>query len=220
LAPAGFLTEVLFEEAVPDELRGDLAAAVLEVLDVVLFEPAERPDVEVERPDLAPPLRPLADVFDRAEAVLRVEDDLEPPLFDDPPREELLLLELPVLLFPREDELPPEERDDPLLPPPDEAFPPLRPAALFCAVLPPRLDELVDDLLLDEEPPLDDLRFVAAPPFLPAALFFAVVLRDDPLDDRELLDDFFAPLLDVFFAPPLDVLRFVAAAPFLPAALF
>jgi hypothetical protein len=67
----------------------------------------------------------------------------------------------------------------------------------------------VEVLLVAEEPLLDDLRFVAAAPFLPAALFFAVVLV-------ELLDD---PPAELFELLP-DDLRFVADAPFLPAALF
>ena len=91
---------------------------------------------------------------------------------------------------------------------------PLLPAALFCAVLPPLLEALlrppVEDLLVDEDPlPLDDLRLVAAAPFLPAALFFAEVLlepRDEPPEELfELLP---------------DDLRFATAAPFFPAALF
>lgn len=81
-------------------------------------------------------------------------------------------------------------------------------------MLPPRLDVLVlrppvEDLLVDEEPLVDDLRLVAAATFLPAALFFAEVLlelRDEPPEELfELLP---------------DDLRFVAAAPFLLAALF
>jgi hypothetical protein len=72
-------------------------------------------------------------------------------------------------------------------------------------------------LLLDEEPPVDDLRLVAAAPFLPAVLFLAEL--PPRLDELEL---FFEPVLDEpeLFEPPLDDLRLVAAAPFLPAALF
>jgi hypothetical protein len=81
-------------------------------------------------------------------------------------------------------------------------------------VLPPRLDVLLlrppaEDFLVVEDPVLDDLRVVAAVPFLPAELFFAEVLlelRDEPPEELfELLP---------------DDLRFVAAALFLPAALF
>jgi len=148
-APAGFLVEVVFlvgvddrdelrgdlaADVVRDELRGDLAADVLAVLDDVVLEPVERPDVEVERDDFALPLlpRPIADVFDRADVVLRDEDDLEPPLFEDPPRDdELLLLEPPPLLLLRDEEPPLDERAEPLRLLLDEALPPLRPAALF-----------------------------------------------------------------------------------------
>jgi hypothetical protein len=80
-------------------------------------------------------------------------------------------------------------------------------------VLPPRLEVLLlrppVEVLLVAEEPLDDLRFVAAAPFLPAALFFAVVLV-------ELLDE---PPAELFELLP-DDFRFVADAPFLPAALF
>jgi hypothetical protein len=128
---------------------------------------------------LLPPLvlLPLGAVFDRADVVLRDEDDLELPLLDE--ERELPLFEPPLLL--RDELLRPLElplRDDALRPPVDEAFPPLRPAALFCAELPPRLDELVPvrppvELFLDDEDePLDvRLALVAAAPLRPAALF-------------------------------------------------
>jgi hypothetical protein len=124
---------LLAVEVARDTLRGDLAADVLAVLEPVVFDPVNRPDAEVERVDPEPPLlpRPLDDVFDRADVVLRDEDDLEPLLVEDPPRADALpLLELPPLLLPREDEPPLVEREEPvrLL---DDAFPPLRPAALF-----------------------------------------------------------------------------------------
>lgn len=130
----------LAEDVDRDELRGDLAAEVLAAADV-LVDFAPFPFDEVERVGLALP--PLAEVFDLADVVLRAEDDLELPVFDeppdfDPPREELLLDELlldaPPLDEPLLDELPREEPLDLLLPP-------------------------------------DVLRFVAAAPFLPAALF-------------------------------------------------
>ena len=134
------------------ELRGDLAADVLAVFD-------DEPDFAVrELPPL--PLLPLEAVFDRADVVLRDEDDLELPLLDELLLDEPLL-EPPLLL-----------RDELLVlrPPPDDALPPLRPAALFCAVLPPRLDELLlllrDELpLLELRPPLDE----AFPPLRPTA---------------------------------------------------
>ena len=123
-----------------DELRGDLAAEVLAAEDV-LVDLAPFPFDEVERVDLAPPL--LAEVFDLADVVLRAEDDLELPVFDelpdfDPPREE-----------PPLDELLLDE------PPLDE----------------PLLDELLREEPLDLLLPPDDLRLVTAAPFLPAALF-------------------------------------------------
>jgi hypothetical protein len=123
-------------EVARDTLRGDLAADVLAVLEPVVFDPVDRPDAAVERLEPALPLlpRPLDEVFDRADVVLRDEDDLEPLLFEDPPRdEELPLLEPPLLLLPRDEEPPLDERGELLLLllPLDEAFPPLRPAALF-----------------------------------------------------------------------------------------
>ena len=165
------------EDVDRDELRGDLAADDFAVLD-------DEPDLAVrELPPLL--LLPAEDVFDRADVVLRDEDDLELPLFEDP------LLEPPLLR-----------------PPLDDAFPPFRPAALFFAELPPRLNEL---LLL--RPPPDE----AFPPLRPAALFWA--LLPPRLDDVLLL----RPPLELFFAVdelPDARLLFVAAAPFLPAALF
>jgi hypothetical protein len=140
---------LLAEVAGRDELRGDLATEVLAAADV-LVDLAPFPFDEVERADLAPP--PLADVFDLADVVLRVEDDLELPVFEepldfDPPREEPLLDE-PLL-----DELLLDE------PPLDE----------------PLLDELLRDEPADLLLPSDDLRLVTAAPFLPAALFWAVL---------------------------------------------
>jgi len=208
----------LAEDVGRDELRGDLAAEVFAAADVLVdLDPF--PFDEVERVDLAPP--PLADVFDLADVVLRAEDDLELPVFEEPadfepPRDELLLEEL-LLDEPVLDELLREEPAD-LLPLADlrlVAAAPFLPAALFCTLLPPRLDVLlllrppVEDFLVDEDPLLADLRLVAAAPFLPAALFFADVLL-------ELLDEPPEELFELL----LDDLRFVAAAPFLPAALF
>jgi len=156
-----------------DELRGDLAADDFAVL--------VEPDLAVREPPLL--LRPLELVSDRADVVLRDEDDLELPLFEDALLEPLLLR-----------------------PPPADALPPLRPAALFCAELPPRLDEL---LLLR---PLDE----AFPPLRPAALFCALL---PPRLEVLLL----RPPVELFFDEdelPDDRLLLVAAAPFLPAALF
>jgi hypothetical protein len=149
-----------------------------------------------------PPLLvlPLAAVFDRADVVLRDEDDLELPLFDElllePPRDDELLL------LPRDDEEPPM-----LLA--------LRPPELL--ELPPRDDELLlrppVELFFDvEDPPDDRLLLVLAAPVLPAALFFEVVLRDELPDERELEPDFLAPPLEEreledFFEPPLEDLE-------------
>ena len=161
--------------------------------DVVLF--AEEVDRDELRGDLAAEVFAAADVF----------VDLVPFPFDEEERVGFLLLPLgvvfdlaDVVLRAEDDlELPvfdvPADRD------------------------PPRDELLLDELLLDAPPreePADlpapvVLRLVAAAPFLPAALFFAVVLV-------ELLDD---PPAELFELLP-DDLRFVAAAPFLPAALF
>jgi hypothetical protein len=78
------------------------------------------------------------------------------------------------------------------------------------------------ELFFDDEPLEERFALVAAAPFLPAALFLAVVLRDEPLDEREpelfeppleereLDVDFFDPepvereLADDLFEPPLE----------------
>ena len=199
------------EDVDREELRGDLTADVLAVLDEAVFDV---PLAELERPDFAVrelPLLPLplADVFDRADVVLRDEDDLELPLFDElllePPRDEELLL------LPREDEpllLPPLLLRDELLRPPLE---------LFLEELPLRLD---DELLLrpplelffdEDDPPDDRLLLVTAAPFLPAALFCAELppRLDEP--ERELEADFLEPPLEEReledFEPPLEDLE-------------
>lgn len=217
------------EDVDREELRGDLAADDLAVRDDELFDAFVRPDLaELEPPPL---LRPIAAVFDRADVVLRDEDDLELPLFDEDDLE-LPLFEPPLLLRPPLLRPPLVLRDDPLLLPPlllrEVALRPLvlllrPPVELLRDDEPPRLDELLlrdDELLLrpplelffdEDEPPDDRLLLVAAAPFLPAALFFADdELREEPPDERELDADFFAPPLDEreldddFFAPPLD----------------
>jgi len=126
---------VLLAEVVDrDELRGDLAAEVLAAADV-LVDLAPFPFEEVERVDLAPPL--LADVFDLADVVLRAEDDLELPVFDEPadfepPRAELLRDELLLDAEPLDEVLRDAAPD--LLVPADlrlVAAAPFLPAALF-----------------------------------------------------------------------------------------
>lgn len=168
-------------------LRGDVAAGVR--LPVVAL-----PLPEVERP-VAVFARPVVVDFDRADVAVRDEVVRRPAAA---PEVRFALL--------------------------DAAFPPLRPAAAFFADE-LRLEAPVERLLVDflVEPPVDFLdellderpRFVAAAPFLPAALFFAVLdEREPPVDfffvelERELVD-FFAPPederdeLELFFEPPL-----------------
>src|SRR5690348_15702958 len=70
------------EDVDREELRGDLAADDSAVLDAVVFDVDERPGFDVRELPLLP--FPLAAVFDRADVVLRDEDDLELPLFEPP----------------------------------------------------------------------------------------------------------------------------------------
>jgi hypothetical protein len=218
LAAEGFLAAVVrfaavvfFDAAaafvVRVELRGDLAA-----------------DVFVERPaellvELVPAVRevlPLVDVFDRADVVPRDEDVLELPPFD-----ELLLDEPPrePAVFPRDDvpavrdelpvraELPVRE----VLPVREEALRPLD-VALLRAVDPPRADvpELrapVELFFAVEVPPAAErLRFVAAAPFLPAALFLAAVVLRVDVEREPPVDDFFAPPAEARELVPADFL--------------
>jgi len=194
-----FAVEDLFAAVVVRvELRGDLAAEVFVERPAELFAELERAVRE---------LVPLFDVFDRADVVPRDEDVLElPPLdeapLDEPPRE--------LAVLPRDDEL--AERDDPLREVPlfrDEA---LRPPVLLRAVDPPRLDvlELRPPVELffavDELPEAERLRFVAAAPFLPAALFFADVLLFDEVERDPPVDDFFVPPDEDLELVPADFL--------------
>ena len=217
-----------FEVAVErDELRGDFAAAVLAVLDAVLFDAFVRPGLAVREVPLL--LFPLAAVFDRADVVLLDEDDLELPLFDepllDPPlfeapllREEplldlpLLLRDEPALLL--RDELPPDELR--LLP--DEALRELLPLRLDELLLRPPLELFLVDELRDEPPDDRELEDFLAPPLEEREVedFLAPLLEEreleaffaPPLEERELEAFFAAPLdereLEDFLAPPLD----------------
>lgn len=191
------------EDVDREELRGDLAAEVLAVLnDVVLDAGFDEP----ERPDLAPlVLLPLADVFDRADVVPRDEDDLELPLFDED--RELPPLEPPLVL-----------RDDPLRPPLLLRDEELRPLLLL------REDPLLLEPVLREDvlrPPVELLR--ADDPPLDERLLLPLPLRDDALRPLLLLPLLRPPLalfLDDDEELPDARLLLVAAAPFLPAALF
>ena len=199
----------LFLDAdVRDELRGDVAAEVLAVRPgEAFFDVLERPDFAVREPPLAVLLRPAAVVLDRADVVLRDEDDRELPAFD-PEREDAPLL------------LPRLDAPDLLR---DEEPPRLLPALLLdVLLLRPELLRPPLVLFFDDEPLEERFALVAAAPFLPAALFLAVVVREEPLDERELelfelppdereLDvDFFDPepvereLADDLFEPPLE----------------
>ena len=176
------------------ELRGDFAADDFVFRDTVLVDvllaAVERPVFAEREPVL---LLPLVVVFDRAVVVPRDEDDLELTLLGE------LLLEPP-----REDELLPLTRD--------EVDPPLLllRTELFFDELAPRLDELLlrppaELFLVDEEPVDDRLLLVLAAPFLPAALFLADVVRDEPPDDRVLEADFFEPPPDDLELEPEDL---------------
>jgi hypothetical protein len=185
--------------AVRDELRGELAAEVFVDRPTVLLDELGRVDRE-----LVPPV----EVFDRADVVLRDEDALERPpfdelLLDEPPRDE------PLDLL-REDEPLPVRAEPPVVLR-DEALRPPVPV-LFLAVDPPRLAVLelrppvelfaAELFFAVDELPVERLRLVAAAPFLPAALFLAAVLLFDAVEREPPVDDLFVPVVD--FLAPVD----------------